>query len=405
MENEDRSDLLAALLHDLLKQVEELRREVEAFRSEKERREYQKACWEAVWYRALYADEKYMLIATRKEDREKAKELERNLSGDEYVRAFRRCHTIPEGGFPTDEEMISWIRERGWPDAESYEEGVIPATMWGVEGRRTEEGKWEYTHVLDPHYFHFLAHSFKEELDEFIIFLRKKYRLRGRWHSPLRVYVMTGKLDPPPTKIPAGEYAWVPEFEEEYGEEVTMYALNSELPEDEVRKAIDSVPEKDGKDKYWRAAVGDALYKIADEKGCLRGSECLSIAKLKGDVDIVGKRVRVGGVVNWESMQRDEEPDTLRFTLEEEGDRLVVVYQGLARDAVKATRAVILVGEYTAEGIFHTDTILPRRRPLSDPSSVRKVIEREMIRRVRLWRERGVDWTVLEWKEGSDDAV
>ncbi|MFQ6001112.1 MAG: cytochrome c maturation protein CcmE [Anaerolineae bacterium] len=84
----------------------------------------------------------------------------------------------------------------------------------------------------------------------------------------------------------------------------------------------------------------------------------LSIAELKGDPSMVGKRVRVGGVVNWESMQRDEEALTLTFTLEEDGDSLPVVYQGVVPDTFETAPGVTLEGEYTAEGIFQADTIL-----------------------------------------------
>ncbi len=84
----------------------------------------------------------------------------------------------------------------------------------------------------------------------------------------------------------------------------------------------------------------------------------LSIGELKGDPTMVGKRVRVGGVVDWESVQRDEEALTLTFTLGEDGDSLPVVYQGVVPDTFDSAPGVTLEGEYTAEGIFQADTIL-----------------------------------------------
>lgn len=96
----------------------------------------------------------------------------------------------------------------------------------------------------------------------------------------------------------------------------------------------------------------------------------LSIAALKGDPTMVGKRVRVGGVVNWESVQRDEEALTLTFTLEEDGDSLRVTYQGVVPDTFDSAPGVTLEGEYTAGGVFQADTIL-----LQCPSKYEAAIE------------------------------
>jgi len=84
----------------------------------------------------------------------------------------------------------------------------------------------------------------------------------------------------------------------------------------------------------------------------------LSIAELKGDPTMVGKRVRVGGVVDRESVQRDEGALALTFTIEEDGHSLPVAYQGVVPDSFETAPGVTLEGEYTTDGIFQADMIL-----------------------------------------------
>ena len=266
MENEDRSAVVA-VLHDLVKQLQELESLVKAYRSEMERKaseEDRRATERARWFKRLYDDDECMRMATRARDRERAEELEKKLSSCKYVGAFRRSHGIPEGGFRRHDDIIAWFLDRGLPDALSYEEQVIP---W--VGRDSRSG--EDLH-FNPNSFHFLAHCFEEELGEFISrLLLKEYGLRERWYFPLRVYVVTGKLDGPQTKIPEGTYSWLPEFVKKYSAEVALCVRNSGVSIEKARQVIDGVPKEDYKRKRdWRAAVCDALYVAGYEEGCLR---------------------------------------------------------------------------------------------------------------------------------------
>jgi cytochrome c-type biogenesis protein CcmE len=84
----------------------------------------------------------------------------------------------------------------------------------------------------------------------------------------------------------------------------------------------------------------------------------LSIGELKSDPKFIGERVRVGGLVNRDTVRWDARTMTLEFTLEQSVDQLPVVYEGVVPEAFDSASGVTLEGEYTKEGIFRAKSLL-----------------------------------------------
>ncbi len=74
---------------------------------------------------------------------------------------------------------------------------------------------------------------------------------------------------------------------------------------------------------------------------------------------IYGESIRIGGEVQDGSVQWDPKRLILKFTVEEENEKLQIVYNGIAPDSFKTGRKVILEGIFQPTGIFLAEKLFP----------------------------------------------
>ena len=88
----------------------------------------------------------------------------------------------------------------------------------------------------------------------------------------------------------------------------------------------------------------------------------ITIAQATGDK--AGQEVKVGGDVVPGSVNWDNASGSLRFTLTGEGDRMPVVYPGLAPDDFKPGLPLVVDGTYSSSGVFEATSLTTRSSPL-----------------------------------------
>ncbi len=86
----------------------------------------------------------------------------------------------------------------------------------------------------------------------------------------------------------------------------------------------------------------------------------LTVGELQARVPAVySQNVRVAGVVDGGSIERDARTGTLKFTAEDGSGKLPVVYKGGAvPDIFGPGIQVVVQGKYTPEGTFQADNLL-----------------------------------------------
>ena len=72
----------------------------------------------------------------------------------------------------------------------------------------------------------------------------------------------------------------------------------------------------------------------------------------------VGKTIRIGGLVEKGSIQRDG--IITRFTITDTANRVPVVYEKITPDLFKEGRGCVVVGRMGSDGIFHADTVMAK---------------------------------------------
>jgi cytochrome c-type biogenesis protein CcmE len=70
--------------------------------------------------------------------------------------------------------------------------------------------------------------------------------------------------------------------------------------------------------------------------------------------------VRVSGVVDAGSIQRDPSSFITRFTASDSGGSLPVVYKGAVPDIFQPGIQVVVEGRLASDGVFHADTLLTK---------------------------------------------
>ena len=71
-----------------------------------------------------------------------------------------------------------------------------------------------------------------------------------------------------------------------------------------------------------------------------------------------GKTIRIGGLVEKGSIQRDG--IITRFTITDTANRVPVVYEKITPDLFKEGRGCVVVGRMGSDGIFHADTVMAK---------------------------------------------
>lgn len=88
---------------------------------------------------------------------------------------------------------------------------------------------------------------------------------------------------------------------------------------------------------------------------------------------IPGQRVRIGGLVGLESLQRDGLSS--RFIVTDQQHDIKVSYQGILPDLFREGQGVVAEGVFTSEGIFVADTVLAKHDENYMPQEVAEALK------------------------------
>lgn len=75
---------------------------------------------------------------------------------------------------------------------------------------------------------------------------------------------------------------------------------------------------------------------------------------------IYGENVRVKGDVVDGSIEQEATGREVKFTITEEGENLLVIYQGIIPDTFKVGAEVVVEGQLDLDGIFQAHTLMPK---------------------------------------------
>jgi cytochrome c-type biogenesis protein CcmE len=74
----------------------------------------------------------------------------------------------------------------------------------------------------------------------------------------------------------------------------------------------------------------------------------------------VGRTFRVGGLVETNSVKRDNDGLTVRFTITDTAQSIPVVYKGILPDLFKEGKGCVAQGRVGADGVFFADQVLAK---------------------------------------------
>ena len=74
----------------------------------------------------------------------------------------------------------------------------------------------------------------------------------------------------------------------------------------------------------------------------------------------VNKTFRVGGLVEKESLKRDNDGLTVRFTVTDTAKSIPVVYKGILPDLFKEGKGCVAQGHIGNDGVFYADQVLAK---------------------------------------------
>ena len=85
----------------------------------------------------------------------------------------------------------------------------------------------------------------------------------------------------------------------------------------------------------------------------------LTVAELKAQgADALGKKVRVTGIVDGDTIEWDERNLDLRFDIVDESGRLVITYHGIRPDMFQAEAEAVVEGSLTNGDVFEASNLL-----------------------------------------------
>ncbi|MBC8029556.1 MAG: cytochrome c maturation protein CcmE [Pyrinomonadaceae bacterium] len=73
-----------------------------------------------------------------------------------------------------------------------------------------------------------------------------------------------------------------------------------------------------------------------------------------------GRTFRVGGLVETNSLKRDNDGLTVRFTVTDTAQSIPVVYKGILPDLFKEGKGCVAQGRVGADGVFYADQVLAK---------------------------------------------
>lgn len=74
----------------------------------------------------------------------------------------------------------------------------------------------------------------------------------------------------------------------------------------------------------------------------------------------VGRTFRVGGLVEENSVKREDDGLTVRFTVTDTAQSIPVVYKGILPDLFKEGKGCVAQGHVGADGVFYADQVLAK---------------------------------------------
>jgi cytochrome c-type biogenesis protein CcmE len=74
----------------------------------------------------------------------------------------------------------------------------------------------------------------------------------------------------------------------------------------------------------------------------------------------VGKTFRVGGLVEKDTLKRDNDGLTVRFTVTDTAKSIPVVYKGILPDLFKEGKGCVAQGHVGVDGVFYADQVLAK---------------------------------------------
>ncbi len=74
----------------------------------------------------------------------------------------------------------------------------------------------------------------------------------------------------------------------------------------------------------------------------------------------VGRTFRVGGLVEKNSLKRDDDGLTVRFAVTDTAQTIPVVYKGILPDLFKEGKGCVAQGHIGADGVFYADQVLAK---------------------------------------------
>jgi cytochrome c-type biogenesis protein CcmE len=89
----------------------------------------------------------------------------------------------------------------------------------------------------------------------------------------------------------------------------------------------------------------------------------------------VGRTFRVGGLVEVNTLKRDNDGLTVRFTVTDTAQSVPVVYKGILPDLFKEGKGCVAQGKIGADGVFYADQVLAKHDENYMPPEAGKAID------------------------------
>ncbi len=88
-----------------------------------------------------------------------------------------------------------------------------------------------------------------------------------------------------------------------------------------------------------------------------------------------GRKLRVGGIVVMNSVQREADGLTVRFDLTDEKETVKVSYTGLLPDLFKEGQGVVALGSIDSQGVFQAEEVLAKHDENYMPPEVAEALK------------------------------
>lgn len=201
-------------------------------------------------------DREPLMDCTTERNMQLAKSLKPKLDRDPKVGEVRRSLDIPPEGFEDLDSAHQWARTR-WPDWSRRDDAYWEELVW-----------WE-SYTWDPDFGRPTGRGYialhLPKMNETLECLVSEYRLGRGWYRVLPLYLVRGKLEPPP-KVKKGQPRkserdeLLTDLVDEYGYDLAQIIYNGQLALEDVAKIRERNPKISPVDLYIE------LQKLADER-------------------------------------------------------------------------------------------------------------------------------------------